>query len=175
MVTITREIGIDMAHRVEAHGSKCKHLHGHRYTVHATVSGPIVKAGEEKGMVMDFGFLKEAMMDTIDAVCDHATTLSITDPIAIRSLGPQYRNAAEAVKRNGWTLRETDDFGKLVLIDRTPTAENLAEVWFYWVSKAVFTKTKNRVQLLEIKVWETPNCFVVYRHTHHTDGPITQD
>ena len=59
---ITREIGIDMAHRVTHHGSKCKNIHGHRYTIHAMVKGPLFESGEQQGMVLDFGFLKEEMM-----------------------------------------------------------------------------------------------------------------
>ena len=41
---ITREIGLDAAHRVPDHASKCFHIHGHRYTVFATVEGHLAKS-----------------------------------------------------------------------------------------------------------------------------------
>ncbi|MEE8246777.1 MAG: 6-carboxytetrahydropterin synthase, partial [Alphaproteobacteria bacterium] len=33
--TVTRRLEIDAGHRVMTHGSKCRHLHGHRYVVEA--------------------------------------------------------------------------------------------------------------------------------------------
>src|SRR5262245_26860983 len=78
---ITREIGIDAGHRVTWHGSKCRNLHGHRYTVQALGSGPLGGEGEQLGMVLDFGFLKEEMLAEIDAPCDHGMILWIDDPI----------------------------------------------------------------------------------------------
>src|SRR4051812_45172843 len=79
--TIAREIGIDMGHRVTFHGSKCRNLHGHRYTIQATCRGPLFVEGEQQGMVLDFGFLKEIMMKEIDEPCDHGMALWVDDPI----------------------------------------------------------------------------------------------
>lgn len=70
---ISREIGIDVGHRVPDHGSKCRNPHGHRYRVIANCSGNVVNQSghEENGMVIDFGNIKTYMMDIIDAVFDH--------------------------------------------------------------------------------------------------------
>ena len=32
---VRRQIGIDAGHRVMTHGSKCRNMHGHRYTIEA--------------------------------------------------------------------------------------------------------------------------------------------
>ncbi|MFW8587824.1 6-carboxytetrahydropterin synthase [Rhizobium beringeri] len=55
---ITREIGIDAAHRIPHHESKCHNLHGHRYKIAATCVGPLCGDGEQTGMVLDFRFLE---------------------------------------------------------------------------------------------------------------------
>lgn len=70
---ISREVQIDVGHRVPDHGSKCRNPHGHRYRVIATCEGPVMNqhGNEENGMVVDFGNLKKYMMDIIDAVFDH--------------------------------------------------------------------------------------------------------
>ena len=56
---IRRRIEIDAGHRVPHHASKCCNLHGHRYVIEALCNGPLAEAGEQTGMVLDFGFLKE--------------------------------------------------------------------------------------------------------------------
>lgn len=70
---ITKEIGIDMAHRVPNHGSKCRNLHGHRYKIEVGVDDKLItKEGDPaEGMVIDFSDLKKVMMDYIDASYDH--------------------------------------------------------------------------------------------------------
>lgn len=159
---ITREIGIDMGHRVEAHGSKCRNLHGHRYRIEASISGKLVESGEEAGMVMDFGFLKEEMMLTIDTLCDHGMMLNVTDNIAIRAMGPQWQTVYKSVEKFGYFSTSCDTFGKLMLVPFTPTAENIAKLWFNWLDTAVRQRTQGRAAMVSIKVWETPNCSVVY-------------
>lgn len=82
VITCTREIGIDAAHRVPSHGSKCRNLHGHRYTVQVTVRcEALAVAGAQEGMAIDFGFLKGLMMQHIDTPCDHGMILSVDDPM----------------------------------------------------------------------------------------------
>ena len=116
---ITREIGIDMAHRVTHHGSKCKNIHGHRYTIHAMVKGPLFESGEQQGMVLDFGFLKEEMMKQIDVPCDHGTTLWIDDPILRMAIDSETFEVALNLIRNDGYAAFTDVsefFGKLYIL-----------------------------------------------------------
>lgn len=168
VVYATREIGIDMAHRVPDHGSKCRNLHGHRYTVHATIGGDLATDGEERGMVMDFGFLKELMMLHIDERCDHGLCLWVRDPIVSKLVGPSYRSIRRTVEAGGdCNIKATTTLnalgaGKLLLIDRTPTAENLAALWFSWLEGPVEVRSGGRAKLMSLKVWETPNCSAEY-------------
>lgn len=138
---ITREIGIDAGHRVPDHGSKCRNLHGHRYTIQATCIGDLIDNGEQTGMVLDFGFLKDEMMKEIDAECDHATILYRGDSLLQDHM---------------------DAFGKLVLVDFIPTAENLAKYWFEKLQLPVLIRSKYKAILKRVRVYETPNCWADY-------------
>jgi 6-pyruvoyltetrahydropterin/6-carboxytetrahydropterin synthase len=156
----TREIGIDMGHRVTNHGSKCRSVHGHRYKIAAEVAGELEIVGSSEGMVIDFGFLKEEMMDAIDAPCDHALCLWSRDPLltdwAVSStdtaLAEHYGGAASQ-----WIG------GKLYILATVPTAENLAKHWFEVLEPRVTGRTQGRARLERIIVWETPNCLAEYR------------
>ena len=58
---ITKQIEIDMAHRVPNHKSKCHNLHGHRYKIEVGVDDKLItrKGSSSEGMVIDFGDLKD--------------------------------------------------------------------------------------------------------------------
>ncbi len=139
---ITREIGIDAGHRVTYHGSKCRNLHGHRYTIQATCAGPLALEGAEEGMIIDFGFLKEEMMAEIDAPCDHGLILWQKDPIL--------------------SIFSVDMGLKIYILPVVPTAENLARHWFERLAPRVRERTQGRATLKRIRVLETPNCWADY-------------
>lgn len=162
---ITREVGIDMGHRVPNHASKCKNLHGHRYRIIATCEGGLFRAGEQEGMVLDFGFLKALMMEHIDALFDHGTALWVKDPLLIHELGPSYGNIAEGVARRGYGAHDTGwKWGKLVVTNDVPTAENLAKLWGMMLQPHVERHLEGTDgRLYSITVFETPNCSAVYR------------
>ena len=143
---ITREIGIDAGHRVPDHGSKCRNLHGHRYTIQATCVGDLIDDGEQTGMVLDFGFLKDEMMNIIDKECDHATILYQYDPLLKDHM---------------------DAFGKLVLVDFIPTAENLAKYWYNSLDAQVRIRSNFKATLMKVRVYETPNCWAEYPSLSH--------
>lgn len=162
--SITRTIEIDAAHRVPDHKSKCFNLHGHRYVIDATVQGPTIKFGEQRGMVMDFGFLKDCMMSAIHANCDHGTILCGSDPMLATIFGTKTRNfcfgeATTWEDLPGW---------KLYIIHEVPTAENLAMIWFKDLKDEIehyFITCFPGVDpptLLDVSVWETPNCVARY-------------
>ena len=138
---ITREIGIDAGHRVTYHGSKCRNIHGHRYTIQATCIGPLAESGPEQGMILDFSFLKEEMMAEIDAPCDHGLILWEKDAF----------------------LKILVDYdGKLYITSFVPTAENLARHWFDRLSPRVTARSQGRARLKRVRVLETPNCWADY-------------
>lgn len=164
---ISREIGIDMGHRVAEHGSKCRNFHGHRYRIIATCEGPLASAGEQSGMVIDFGFLKQEMMHIIDRNFDHAFCLDINDATSMSTFCVEVDQAmADDLECNGFASRVIEvDGGSLlnfVVIDRTPTAENLAWLWASLLAPRVLKRTDGRANLKRVTVFETPNCSATY-------------
>lgn len=160
LFTISRRIEIDAAHRVPDHGSKCFAIHGHRYVVEAVAQGPLHPTGEQKGMVMDFGFLKEIMVSVIHDQCDHGLILWEDDKEVLERLDPPTRHVDPLPR---WL--------KLVTMRDVPTAENLARYWFNrleaelcgWLYRHDLITTAGRtVFLKELRVHETPNCVAVY-------------
>ena len=171
--SVTRQIGIDAGHRLSTHGSKCRHFHGHRYEIKATcesVSGDLVDAGEETGMIIDFGFLKEEMMQIIDATCDHGMILCVDDVAALRMFCPMgddfeaWHAAISAdVRANRYSMPDAVALGsKLYVMGSEPTAENLARHWFNRLKPAIGERSNGLAKLTRIIVMETPNCTAEY-------------
>lgn len=165
--TITRQIGIDAGHRIATHGSKCRHLHGHRYTIEAVVNAAdLHHSGEQTDMALDFGFLKEEMLAAIDAPCDHGLILCVEDADALMMLLPEGRdftgwheNLRLAVTAAGFCSTNDCRMGqKLYLIPGQPTAECLARHWYERLAEPVRTRSDGLAALAAVTVWETPNC-----------------
>ena len=165
MYTITRRIEIDAGHRIPNHESKCFNIHGHRYVVEATceaVEG-LIEEGSEQGMVLDFGFLKEEMVEVIDKNCDHVLMLYYRDILMYNLLAPSVAaTALETVVACGYA-RYDCPYGKIYLMKVIPTAENLAELWFNLLQRKIAQRSGGRAKLASLKVWETPNCSAVYK------------
>ncbi len=56
------------AHRIVHYHGKCERFHGHNYKVRVWVSG---KRLGEGGMLVDFGIVKAALRNVLDASLDH--------------------------------------------------------------------------------------------------------
>lgn len=143
MTIITKEINIAMGHSVTNHNSRCKNIHGHDYRIEVTVGGEIITTpgASDEGMIIDFKDVKEVMLQELDLVFDHGFVLWKEDPRA--SVFAMWRNEGQ----------------KVILVDFIPTAENLAKHWFNLLKSAL---EKRRVQLKQIKVWETPSSTATY-------------
>jgi len=148
MGRVTAEIGVDYGHTVTMHESKCKHLHGHRGRVIATVDGEIISDpnSSSNGMVIDFGDLKKAMMRVIDAPYDHAFMVWKEDPRA------KLLSQAHDMWHN--------DINKFHLTDFIPTAENITKHWFNLLE--VELRTKYNILLQSIEMYETPSSSAIY-------------
>lgn len=136
MITCTRRLEFDAAHRILNHESKCKMLHGHRYVVEATFAA---KELDNLGRVIDFGAIKEVLGAWIDEHFDHNTILSYKD----KNLGEKI--AAETGQ-------------KIYYLDANPTAENIADHLLKRICPKLFAE-KN-VKCVAIRLRETPNCHV---------------
>ena len=169
MFSITSTIEIDAAHRVPTHGSKCFNLHGHRYKIQATAVADELGSGEETAMVMDFSFLKKAMMDVIDCACDHGTIVWHKDHLLCYMLnGHTATSIVEMQKKvasNGSCLSMGSVHSghmKVLMVDFIPTAELLAKFWFQELQDVVNDLHGGRVTLKHLEVWETPNNKATY-------------
>jgi len=161
---ITRSIEIDAGHRLPFHGSKCKNIHGHRYKIEAECSGTIIESGEQDGMILDFGFLKEEMEEVIDSKCDHGFIFCYYDDICMDMFIDENdkKNIIAEVKSNGFWSGTSKNEQKIYILDSAPTAENIAKHWFDLLTPKIKKRSNNLAFLEEITVWETPNCKATY-------------
>jgi 6-pyruvoyltetrahydropterin/6-carboxytetrahydropterin synthase len=165
---VTRRIGIDAGHRIRRHQSKCRHLHGHRYEIEASCrAATLHQDGEQSGMVLDFGFLKEEMLRVIDAPCDHGFIAEVEDADLLEMFAPSpdaladwLAGLATAVARDGFAATTDTRLGsRLYVIAAPPTAEALARHWFERLAPAVAERSDGLARLDRVRVWETPNCW----------------
>jgi len=171
---ITRFIEIDAGHRIMTHGSKCRHIHGHRYRIEIECQAPDVQpSGEQTGMVLDFGFLKEEMLTIIDQPCDHGFLASIDDTELLSMFGPADGNftawlaeLAQTVKAQGYARPDRTRLAtKLYVVPFQPTAECLARHWYGLLETPVHTRSGGIAKLTKVRVWETPNCVGEFCHS----------
>jgi 6-pyruvoyltetrahydropterin/6-carboxytetrahydropterin synthase len=176
--SITRSIGVDYGHRVMTHGSKCKSIHGHRGTIEVTCAGSALhRSGEQADMVLDFGFLKDVMINVIDNSIDHGFVASIDDHELLLHLVPGQQNSVEidtlirsSVKEKGYWLSTEDHHRKintlldtkLYVIPYIPTSERLAEHFFNRLRKEIREQSNGIGELTNLRLWETPNCYSDY-------------
>ena len=72
MITITRIFEFAAAHYLPYYKGNCNKLHGHTYRLEITAAGTILKEGPMKGMILDFGILKEIVKEVILQHFDHS-------------------------------------------------------------------------------------------------------
>lgn len=139
---ITRRLEFDAGHRIPDHASQCRHLHGHRYAIEVTLSGDIIEREGDaaNGMVMDFSEVKAIAQRHVVDAWDHAFLVSSRDRVVLDFLAgiPGH---------------------KTVVLDRVPTAENLARVAFDLLDRAYRDSYGNHLRLEQVRLYETPNCW----------------
>ena len=134
---VTKLFQTETAHRLHFHPGRCQYIHGHSYKWEVSLISPQL---DLNGMLVDFGELKEKVGPIIDQF-DHALVLYNLDPIL-------------DVAREWIGISN-----RFVIMDMTPTAENMADLVAREVAK-LFPNCN-----VEIKLWETANSFV----TAHTE------
>ncbi len=90
---------------------------------------------DERGMLRDFGEIKRIVHGWIDEHLDHRMVLHRDDPIV-----PVLRQFGEP----------------MFLLDANPTAENIAKLIADYATQQGFP-------VLEVRLWETPQCHATYR------------
>ncbi|MBR3041549.1 MAG: 6-carboxytetrahydropterin synthase QueD [Eubacterium sp.] len=124
----------DSAHFLKDYNGKCANIHGHRWVVTIEVSSQdLQKEGQSRGMVVDFGKLKEDLKEETGKL-DHVFIVEKD------SLKPK---TVEALSEEGFTICE---------MPFRPTAENLAKHFYDIMGAKGYT-------VLRARVFETPeNC-----------------
>jgi 6-pyruvoyltetrahydropterin/6-carboxytetrahydropterin synthase len=66
-VLVSKEFTFDAAHHLHCYEGKCKNLHGHTYKVVFGISGNV----DDRGLMMDFGDIKDIWKNEIEIHLDH--------------------------------------------------------------------------------------------------------
>jgi 6-pyruvoyltetrahydropterin/6-carboxytetrahydropterin synthase len=139
---ITRRLEFDAGHRIPNHQSQCRHLHGHRYALEITLSGGVIDASDrpDDGMVMDFSQVKALAKRHVVDLWDHAFLVWRGDLAVVEFLSgiPNH---------------------KTVVLERVPTAENLARLAFTILDPLYRDNFGNLLRLERVRLYETPNCW----------------
>lgn len=139
MYTIKTKSEFDSAHFLKDYNGRCANIHGHRWYITVEVgSEDIIQDGPHRGMVVDFGTLKDDLREETGRF-DH--TLLI-----------------EKGSLRDTTIRAMEEEGfSMIALDFRPTAENLAKYFFDVMSQKGYSVIRTRV-------YETPdNCAEYYR------------
>lgn len=139
---ITRRLEFDAGHRIPDHRGQCRNLHGHRYILEVTLTGNVIEAAGQSnnGMVMDFSEIKAIAMQHVVNAWDHAFLAYAGDTRVVEFLA-------------------TLPGHKTVVLDRVPTAENLARIAFEILDSAYRDAYGKHLQLERLRLYETPNCW----------------
>ncbi|RBP52869.1 6-pyruvoyl trahydropterin synthase family protein [Arenicella xantha] len=128
MYQILKSISFCYGHRLLKYQGPCANLHGHNARAEITLASEQL---DERGMVMDFGDIKSVIKTWIDDNLDHTMLLCKDDPLV-------------AVL--------TDNQEKFYLMDKNPTAENIAELIFNYAEQQNFP-------VESVTLWESDTSF----------------
>jgi 6-pyruvoyltetrahydropterin/6-carboxytetrahydropterin synthase len=128
----------DSSHFLANYDGKCANIHGHRWEVEVEVASEVlIKDGEQKGMVVDFGDLKKYLRGMLDEF-DHAL---IIETNSMRDL----------------TLKcLIEDGFKVIEVPFRPTAEHFAKYFYDRMESEGFG-------MHQVTVYETPINCATYR------------
>jgi 6-pyruvoyltetrahydropterin/6-carboxytetrahydropterin synthase len=124
MYQVIKEIHFSYGHRLLNYTGKCAHPHGHNGKIEIELKADAL---DKRGMVFDFGDIKQIIQKWISEQLDHKMILNKKDPLV------------KAIKDLGEPLFEMDE---------NPTAESLAKLIFeYGKSKGL--------PISKVTFWET--------------------
>ena len=131
MYKVTKEIYFCYGHRLLDYDGKCAHPHGHNGRIVIELEA---SALDKRGMVYDFGDIKEIVQKWVDDQLDHKMILKKGDKLEkiLKELGEPY-----------------------FLMDENPTAENLARLIFD------LSRSK-KLPIKSVTFWETQSSSATY-------------
>ena len=129
---VTTTIDFSYGHRLLNYEGECRHLHGHNGRVEVDIE---TDETDYRGMVVDFADVKGIVKTWIDDNLDHRMILHRDDPLVavLTELGEAH-----------------------YVIDRNPTAENLAAHIHEMTSCDDFN-------IAEVRLWETSTSYATFR------------
>ena len=140
MFRLKTSASFDSAHFLAGYEGKCANIHGHRWRIEVEFSGAeLVKDGTKRGMLIDFGDIKNAVRALADSF-DHAL---IYEECTLR---------AETV------LALNNENFRLIAVPFRPTAERFAEYFYSQLSA-------QGLPVSCVAVYETPENCAVYEET----------
>lgn len=131
MYKVVKEIHFCYGHRLMDYDGKCAHPHGHNGKIEIELSADSL---DRRGMVYDFGDIKEIVQKWVDFELDHKMILKKSDPL-VKILSD---------------LKEP-----CFLMDENPTAESLAKLVFD------FAQSK-KLPISRVTFWETVSSSASY-------------
>lgn len=142
MKTITRKLWFSAGHRLKDHEGACAHLHGHNYVLYVTAQSEDDEL-DSIGRVIDFSVLKDKFEKWLNDNWDHAFLWNYEDPIC-RGMFTEY---APTMSMKNYPCHYN------------PTAENMAEYLLTGLAPVLMQGTG--VTIIQIKLFETENCYAV--------------
>ena len=131
MYKVSKEIHFCYGHRLLNYNGQCAHPHGHNGKIVIELESSEL---DSRGMVFDFGDVKEIVQKWVDEKLDHQMILKKEDPLTK-------------------TLKEMKE--PHFLMDENPTAENLAKLVYQ------FAQSK-KLPIKSVTFWETISSSATY-------------
>jgi 6-pyruvoyltetrahydropterin/6-carboxytetrahydropterin synthase len=131
MFRVTQNIEFCYGHRLLNYSGKCRHLHGHNGKAVIELEGETL---DDRGMLVDFTDIKNAVRTWVDNELDHRMILNENDPVV-----PFLQEQGEP----------------LFLLQENPTAETIARLIYNYTKSEGFP-------VQSVALWETPKSFASY-------------
>lgn len=120
-VLVSKEFTFDSAHHLHEYEGKCKNLHGHTYKVVFGISGFV----DGRGLMIDFGDIKEIWKNEIEIFLDHKylnETLPPMNTTAENIVVWIYEKMAEALQQGDRANQYDGARVEFVRLYETPTS-----------------------------------------------------
>ncbi|WP_404332299.1 6-carboxytetrahydropterin synthase QueD [Mesobacillus maritimus] len=120
-VLVSKEFTFDASHHLHNYEGKCKNLHGHTYRVIFGISGYV----DDRGLMIDFGDIKEIWKSEIEIYLDHRylnETLPPMNTTAENMVVWIYEKMLDALKTEENTKKYKGARVEFVRLYETPTS-----------------------------------------------------
>ncbi|NRA74201.1 MAG: 6-carboxytetrahydropterin synthase [Rickettsiales bacterium] len=138
MITCSKRITFEAAHRIVGHEGGCKFLHGHRYICEFTFTAESL---DKLGLVIDFSTIKKIMGNWVKTNLDHTVILWKQDKELI--------NAIEKCTKQ-----------KIYQLPNNASAENLATHLLHDICPKLFENHRARCIKITIEETEANKCCI---------------